>query len=92
MTTTTPAAEAEKLATAIETITADGLAPVEVTPRFSKSGTLTGFHVSAMFPDATTKAGGTVELSAREIAGVLTEWAVRLTLAAQEIHRRYTTG
>ena len=87
-----PAAEAEKLAADIETIMQDGLVPVEIAPRFNKSGKLTGFFMSAQFPDVTTKAGENLELSAREIAAQVTEWAMRLTLAAQAIHRRYTKG
>lgn len=85
--------DAEKLATTIEVLSADLRAPLEIFVKVDhETETVRQLEVSLQIPDAHIKPGETAELSARGIADAITAWSVHLTLAAQEIHRRYPTG
>ena len=85
--------DAEKLVTTIEMLSDDLWVPLELCVRIDhETETVLQLDVSLQIPYAHIEPGETAELSARAIADAITAWSVHLTLAAQEIHRRYPTG
>lgn len=87
---TPEACNAQRMATALETIAEDLHAPIDIAVRLnSDSGQPTAFDVALDLPAFHVPAKASTNESARSIAVCLDNWGLRLSAIAQQIRIRY---